>query len=743
MILPRKQIVSNLALLTHFRRQMGYKYHLLPNDQGTRYIRLVSLLSGSGNLRLKFQPEATCLGHDVVEPFEALSYVWGSGDDALEVEILGDDETNRPDDEQQQRQTISITQNLAVALQHIRYRDEPRVLWIDAICINQDNLSEKSHQVAFMGEVYKHARQVIIWLGPEADNSDRALEVLDEIGSQVTVDWANFTMSPTPRARDATLGQKLEPFPSYFTEHDADAVEALWARAWFERVWVRQEIALARSAIFQAGHKSLDRVTMRDAMYCFYHKDIAKLTVHTTEKGAINTGEGSESPVRAPPPLSRLSGGERCWLVNAMCHPLLRFFPVWLHYYAEGLQRGNPRNRVYGLLSLLRGLDDDTSEFVPNYLAPIVDCYQDLTLRHIEAERSLNILASCSISYKTIESVQDSPKPIDPLPGLPSWVPDWSVDLDRHLSGAPISGARPFLSSTRYLGDGVLRVAGVTCGTVCAASMIETSSTISMFRSLRKACLEHLGVPPSNTAEGQKTYIFTGESWATALSRLLVMDRFCENFEPKDPDFISGQRMIRPINRLLAIDVEDFSLSDLSLDGHNSPLDGPDFEIMFVERSFHSKLAGRRIFTTAEGHVGFGPASMRPGDIICLLLGCEFVIALRPKYSILTASDMIDREGGASSRDGPSPHSREQFLVLGDCFVPGLMAGEPLLGPLPPHLRLITRNVEGESDYQVCFLDTQTGEATLHDPRIQALESRLPCVRQDSGTETGFCDKTM
>ncbi|KAK5634389.1 hypothetical protein RRF57_010103 [Xylaria bambusicola] len=83
---------------------------------------------------------------------------------------------------------MSTTQNLATALQHLRYKDEARIMWTDSVCINQNGLNEKSHQVAFMGEVCKNARQVVVWLGPAADNSGRAMTVFGEIGSQVAVD---------------------------------------------------------------------------------------------------------------------------------------------------------------------------------------------------------------------------------------------------------------------------------------------------------------------------------------------------------------------------------------------------------------------------------------------------------------------------------------------------------------------------------------------------------------------------
>ncbi|KAI3319151.1 HET-domain-containing protein [Xylariaceae sp. AK1471] len=655
------------------------------------YIRLVSILPGTGDLRLQFQPEATRLGHHAIDPFEALSLYF--------VEHYG----TRKSDNESHHQTISITQNLATALQHLRHQDEARILWIDAICIDQSNLQEKSHQVAFMGEIYKHARQVVVWLGPAANNSGRALKVLGEIGSQVTVDWLNSTMSPNPGARDATLGLAHEPFPSYFTPDDASAVEALWARTWFERVWVRQEVALATSAVFQAGHDFLDRILMQNAAVCFYRKNTETPIFTGKDDGATileGSSSSSSSPASAPSPFSPICGGARVSLVNIM----------WMHC-------GNPRDRVYGMLSLLSGLDNEASDFVPNYLAPVADCYRDLALRHITAERSLNLLASCNL-----------PKRAGRLLGLPSWVPDWSVDSDRHLCGSPIMDGQPFLASTKYLGDGVLRVSGVCCGIVSATSVVDVhSSSAAMFYSLRTAC-RHLDIPFAHSADEKKTNP--------------LIDEFCESFEPRKPDIVSTQIMVRTIDRMLSLNDADFSLESSSPDGS----DGPGSDIILVAKSFRGKLAGRKLFKTLEGHLGIGPAYMQPGDRICLLLGSEFLIALRPQYSGIPASDAIPNEsGGGSSTDGSSTsQTGEQFLVVGECFVPGLMAGEPLLGLLPPHERLIMRAVDGEDDWQTCLLDTRSGEATLRDPRIQTLERRLSNALQEKGAEAVViepCDK--
>ncbi|KAI0964793.1 heterokaryon incompatibility protein-domain-containing protein [Xylaria arbuscula] len=619
---------------------MGFSYYPLPYETRARHIRLISLLPGSGDLRLQFQAEATRLDLNAIEPFEALSYV------------IRNHGTTMSDNEFHY-QTMPITQNLVTALRHLRHPDEARILWIDAICIDQSNLNEKSSQVAIMGDIYKHAQQVIVWLGPAMDKSGRALRVLGEIGSQVTVDWRNFLISPSPNAGDMTLGVHM-PFPSYFTADDASAVEALWARAWFERVWVRQEVTLARSAVFQAGHDSLNRDLMQNAAFCFYHKDI-DTPIFTGKKDGETILEG----------VSRM----HC---------------------------GDSRDRVYSMLSLLRGLDNETLEFVPDYRAPVADCYRDLALRHIAAERSLNFLAGCSLSYKTVATAQGQPKRASRLPGLPSWVPDWSVDSDRHLSSSPITGGQPFLAFTEYLGSGVLRVSGVCCGAVSATSVVNVhSSSLAMFHNLGTACRE-LDIPFAYKIDEEKTYPFIGESWATTLSRVLVRDRFYENFEPLDPAIISTQVM-----------------------------------------SFRAKVAGRKLFKTSEGYLGLGPAYMQPGDKICLLLGSEFLIALRPQCSSIPASDAIHNQNAGVNNTNVSSTSQtgDQFLVVGECFVPGLMAGEPLLGSLPPQTRLIMRSVDGEDDYQVCLHDQQSGEATLRDPRIQTLERRLSNVLQERGTE--------
>ncbi|KAF2030173.1 HET-domain-containing protein, partial [Setomelanomma holmii] len=87
------------------------------------------------------------------DDLEAFSYVWGAP-------VLTEPWLTVVTDA-----VISLTENLSHALQALRYQHQSRYLWVDAICINQLDTTEKSHQVQNIGRIYEHASTVIVWLG--------------------------------------------------------------------------------------------------------------------------------------------------------------------------------------------------------------------------------------------------------------------------------------------------------------------------------------------------------------------------------------------------------------------------------------------------------------------------------------------------------------------------------------------------------------------------------------------------
>jgi hypothetical protein len=104
---------------------------------------------------------------DCPPKYQALSYTWGSG--GLCKNICCDGKAMR------------VTENCKDILFQLRSKTETVVLWVDAICINQELIAERIHQVQLMGDVYKKAERVLVWLGKETEDSRLAFEILTSI----------------------------------------------------------------------------------------------------------------------------------------------------------------------------------------------------------------------------------------------------------------------------------------------------------------------------------------------------------------------------------------------------------------------------------------------------------------------------------------------------------------------------------------------------------------------------------
>ena len=162
--------------------------------------------------------------------YEALSYTWGFATD-LDYFYVQENEGEK---------ALAITQNLAEALRYLRYKDRPRVLWIDAICVDQNNTAERGHQVLRMADIYRQASRVIIWLGPERDDSALAMQELNVLGSTIEVDWSTYLIKPL---------------------------------SGFKRLWIWQEVRLANTgALIICGTECMLWHIFRNAITCLYHK---------------------------------------------------------------------------------------------------------------------------------------------------------------------------------------------------------------------------------------------------------------------------------------------------------------------------------------------------------------------------------------------------------------------------------------------------------------------------------------
>lgn len=156
--------------------------------------------------------------------YEALTWCWGTNPSDCLVVIEQQDST---------RKKMAISEELAWALLYLREPAKSRILWIDAICIDQSSTDEKNHQVQMMAKIYSHAERVVVWLGMDDPDSRRAIKfVKDEILHLQRFDEL---------CDDERNSQKWQ------------ALLLLMQRPWFFRRWVVQEISLAKSAMIHCG----------------------------------------------------------------------------------------------------------------------------------------------------------------------------------------------------------------------------------------------------------------------------------------------------------------------------------------------------------------------------------------------------------------------------------------------------------------------------------------------------------
>lgn len=222
------------------------QYSYGPLDLGRPAIRLLRLHRGSNNSEIScslFQAELH-QRHDTTS-YEALSYTWGSADltESIVIDCF----------------FMNITLNLHGILQQLRYQDEDRILWIDAICIDQENKKERGHQVEQMSEIYKEAHRVVFWLGPGNFETDVLMESLQLL--QREIEKHNYR-SWLPEDDDwKKVWTPMEPLfrrsHTHYKTLQRRGLRELLARPWFRRVWILQEVALARAGIIFCGTKSV------------------------------------------------------------------------------------------------------------------------------------------------------------------------------------------------------------------------------------------------------------------------------------------------------------------------------------------------------------------------------------------------------------------------------------------------------------------------------------------------------
>jgi hypothetical protein len=533
--------------------------------------------------------------------------------------------------------------------------------WIDSLCINQKDENEKSSQISMIGQIFYTAEQTMVWLGEEADGSTQAIKFLwfmekvHQVGEEPSTEWL-----AKGGPRDGAYRK------------DWEALEKLFCRPWWERVWTVQEYVISRELIIYCGKSFIPRLNFRRAL--------------------LGIWECREKTLQYDSP----------WNRNRVLEWYLRFrgdedtgsfglsLTATLAYLGHH-QATDPRDRIYSLSGIVKDFD---LAGVPDYNQPVERLYSKFVKSFVERYRSLDIICFATL-FRSNEAVSERT--------LPSWVPDWRVP------GLPATAmVGPLMASQSVHGwIGNLRpLHSLHCTAIYSASLTLEPKVI--FKDLRELTCQGFildfidglaGLPfirsiafprqsddlvqptwPRLSSSDQRNLSSReASSIMKSIMRCLTLDRGDHYFNHYIPTHEYSQQfrtlldMARASNPALkfafrawfaanrSFHVRGFDLETLAAKWLESgsairqDLPSTDERGSFYSR-FHDTLVkmSRRFVVTHEGILGMAPRQARQSDLICILYGLSVPVVLR------------------KCGDG------ETYTFVGECYADGFMNGEAI-----------------------------------------------------------------
>jgi hypothetical protein len=563
--------------------------------------------------------------------FAALSYAWGDPTDTRMIYVNG--------------HRMFVTKNLEAALRQLRViqfvtlaNGKPFFsLWVDAICINQSDLNERSQQVQRMRLIYAKARIVVAWLGEAEDESEKAMKYIKAVGEKFDL--------PQPMYQTMYLPAETGPGSAeYLGEGIARAICELFCRPYWQRLWVVQELAVGEVVVMcgqeYASWRHFMIAARRLTQYAWY-EFISLLNYEVVH----HRYEVKPNPMRA----SNLI--DECYL------QVLRYgaVPDILHIVETGrtLQTTDPRDKVYGLLGLMK--PTLSAAIVPNYSSDSENVLLAFAVAAIKEERNLELLRA--VDVVTSSSL------------LPSWVPilhrkPRAFCIGYTFMPAPVfccSGAmKPVMTILQHIH---LQVKGILLDTIHGLGAVhefdrreydDPSLNLSIMKSgnsrnpygdveaIRRALWQTLLAGADRLQDG--TPIDIGKV-KLATDYRNVMRR--PNYYDGDSEVVYFIKQFLYANQ--GLEICGMELVSLLCTAQASGLIDTSLVEQVISIVYQS-ISGRRVVITRNGYIGIGRSYTRHGDIIAIVPGCSVPLALR-------------RLG-----DG--------FIVIGDCYIHGIMNGE-------------------------------------------------------------------
>ena len=593
------------------KEKLRYQPLNLPNE-----IRLVKILPGSQVSPVKCELQPAVLGPETPK-YVALSYCWGDATHKTWVNCNG--------------QRLALTKDLLIAMRRLRRKDETETIWIDQICINQEDVDERSSQVRLMRKIYASAANVIIWLGDEADDSSLAFKLIPQLSDASQIDTDSWTAK------------------------EWGALKALLLRPWFGRMWVLQELGVASSAAVVCGKQSIS------------WQAISRMIDHMQRTGSwlsIFGSSGFGSSFSFYWRLACLS-----WIREQVSdHGSICTLKALSN--SRNFDATDPRDKIYALVGLC--VRDD--RFIePDYSKDIVDVYRE-TARAVLFQQNHNLSTDSSLSFHEhhVMEVLSEAERVENKYALPSWVPDWRRPA--YLSLWDNSSKRGY------------NAAGISKTKI---ALTDDPNKISLAAKIGDAVLLASSIAPaaddtsyffhSNEAEGWTKFLFTKVPQSCWINETSCMAASCRRYRD---DASRDAAFAKTLVANTTVSADGYCDTDKDVEKKPDPTlhhywhfrqflyklcpngvvnGAPIPQLVLILRqhmvgyelfrkAYMMTCQGRRFFTTLGGYMGIGPPGMRIDDLICVFLGGAVPWIVR-------------QEGG-------------EYVLVGECYVHGIMDGE-------------------------------------------------------------------
>lgn len=590
------------------------RYQQLEPEQ----IRLLRILNDDGiSMRLE--------EHNMYKApkYVALSYTWGRGP-YRKGRSLSATYAVKVDGE-----AFPIQENLHDALSHLvwRIRELDCLLWVDSICINQEDLIERSQQVLFMREIYENANAVYGWLSLPFDEQETALAIpLMRKFNKLLRDGLQANNDDIYAASTTISEKNLDIFPHPDTEcHKAwRGISEMLSQAYWRRTWIYQEATGPANTIFWCGDHCFNKVQLSASIYVAYKLAVTGNLDEDFKKGI------AFGPVSALNSLRRTDG---TFYSGTSMIQLLEAF--------RNAKCTDPRDKIFAP----RNLADDISptDLVPDYTKTIQEIYGDVVLFSLsQSEHGLEILGY--VVHPVANSVNmnrdwDGPE-------LPSWMPDWrsrtfAVPFYKIMGNAGNhlpSSYRPaglHASHDGRIDGSQLKLSGVRVDRITQLSSVWDGDN----------ALDVTQVQTWTSLVPNGTYSPTGESFDQAFRRTVVAD------------MQAGGRA-----RGSSVDWDLLHRREDSLSAAEIKLKSD------VTLALRHACFGRKFCWTEKGYMGIVPAATQESDEICVLYGGLVLYVLRKlpsgQYYFVGESYVHGLMDGEVFRDGGLGASCVESFVL-------------------------------------------------------------------------------